>query len=70
MSHSRTHRTRTVSPLAPRASKLPASPPSTWPIREEILTFHDVPLESGERVPTLSVRYRLEGALTAARDNL
>ena len=42
----------------------------TWPIRDEILTFHDIPIESGARIPQVRVHYRLEGTLNAARDNL
>lgn len=47
----------------------PASSPA-WPIRDSILTFHDVALENGDRLDALSVHYRLEGALTPTRDNL
>lgn len=41
-----------------------------WPIRDSILTFHDVALENGDRLDALNVHYRLEGALTPTRDNL
>ena len=44
--------------------------PSPWPIRDEVLTFHDVALESGAHVDRLDVHYRLEGTLAAARDNV
>jgi homoserine O-acetyltransferase len=41
-----------------------------WPVRDETITFHNVVLESGALVNEISVHYRLEGALSAARDNL
>ncbi len=41
-----------------------------WPVRDETITFQNVVLESGARVDELSVHFRLEGALSAARDNL
>lgn len=44
--------------------------PSPWPIRDEVLTFHDVLLESGAHVDRLDVHYRLEGTLASARDNV
>ena len=42
----------------------------SWPVRDERVTFHDVVLESGDRVERVQVRYRLEGAINAARDNV
>lgn len=41
-----------------------------WPVRDETIVFHDVVLESGARVETVHVHYRLEGALSPTRDNL
>lgn len=46
------------------------SGPSSWPIRDETITFHDVALERGDRLDRVDVRYRLEGTLNAARDNV
>ena len=43
---------------------------ATWPVRDETITFHDVVLESGDRLDRVDVRYRLEGTLNAARDNV
>ncbi len=43
---------------------------SAWPIRDETITFHDVALERGDRLERVEVRYRLEGTLNAARDNV
>ncbi|WP_310571635.1 homoserine O-acetyltransferase [Gemmatimonas sp.] len=43
---------------------------SSWPIRDETITFHDVALERGDRLDRVDVRYRLEGTLNAARDNV
>ncbi|QJR34577.1 homoserine dehydrogenase [Gemmatimonas groenlandica] len=43
---------------------------SAWPIRDETITFHDVALERGDRLDRVDVRYRLEGTLDAARDNV
>ena len=42
----------------------------TWPARDETITFHDVALERGDRLERVDVRYRLEGTLNAARDNV
>ncbi len=41
-----------------------------WSVRDEILTFHDVAMESGQRIEALRVHYRVEGTLSAARDNV
>jgi len=49
-------------------SLLPSS--LTWPARDETITFHDVALERGDRLERVDVRYRLEGTLNAARDNV
>jgi homoserine O-acetyltransferase len=40
------------------------------PIQDDTISIDDVVLESGERLARVQVRYRLEGALNAARDNL
>ncbi len=44
--------------------------PAPWPIRDEILTFHDVVLERGDRLDLLDVHYRLEGEIAPTRDNV
>lgn len=44
--------------------------PAAWPVRDEILTFHDVVLERGDRLDLLDVHYRLEGEIAPARDNV
>ena len=41
-----------------------------WPVRDDTIAFHDVALESGARVETVHVHYRLEGAISPTRDNL
>ncbi len=41
-----------------------------WPVRDETIVFHDFALESGARIGTVHVHYRLEGALAPSRDNL
>jgi homoserine O-acetyltransferase len=43
---------------------------TSWPIRDETITVHDVVLERGDRLDRVDVRYRLEGTLNAARDNV
>ena len=42
----------------------------SWPVSDDTITLHDVVMENGARVDQISVRYRLEGALSEARDNL
>ncbi len=42
----------------------------SWPIRDETLTVHDFALERGDRLERVDVRYRLEGTVNAARDNV
>lgn len=57
---------------APRSS-VPARAAKSalaWPVRDETITFHDVTLERGDRLDRVDVRYRLEGSLNAARDNV
>jgi homoserine O-acetyltransferase len=39
-------------------------------VRDETITVRDLVLECGERVDTVQVRYRLEGSINAARDNV
>ena len=51
-------------------SSRPAERPAAWPIRDETVAFHDVVLERGDRLDRVDVRYRLEGTLNAARDNV
>lgn len=41
-----------------------------WPVRDETIALHDVQLESGELLGRVDVRYRLEGTINAARDNV
>ena len=41
-----------------------------WPVRDETIALHDAALESGERLGRVDVRYRLEGTINAARDNV
>lgn len=41
-----------------------------WPVRDETIAFHDLVLESGESVHTVHVHFRVEGAISPARDNL
>jgi homoserine O-acetyltransferase len=55
---------------APASASEGSSSEHAWPVRDHVLTFHDVPLESGDRLDRLDVRYRLEGELAPARDNL
>lgn len=59
---------RPASPVAARGRANESSP--AWPVRDDTITFRDVVLESGDRVDQISVRYRLEGAINAARDNV
>ena len=40
------------------------------PVRDAVVTLFDLPLECGQTLPSVEVHYRLEGALTAARDNV
>jgi len=47
-----------------------SGPAAAWPVRDETITFHDVVLERGDRLERVDVRYRLEGTLNAARDNV
>ena len=51
-------------------SRPPVGGPSAWPIRDETITFRDVVLERGDRLERVDVRYRLEGTINAARDNV
>ena len=39
--------------------------PDAWPVRDEAITFRDFALDGGDRLESLDVRYRLEGALVA-----
>lgn len=65
--------------LSPRATRAAVRPPvaaasrttaATWPTDEAVVTLRGVTLESGERLERVAVRYRLEGTLNAARDNV
>ncbi|MBL0172934.1 MAG: homoserine dehydrogenase [Gemmatimonadaceae bacterium] len=70
MNQLKSSRVRPDPVVAHRTPSRPNATQGAWPIREQVLTFHNVSLESGERLETLDVRYRLEGALNSARDNL
>lgn len=41
-----------------------------WPVRDETIAFRDIALESGDHIDRIDVRYRLEGVINAARDNV
>ncbi len=43
---------------------------TAWPVDDSIVAIRDVVLESGVELPLLHVRYRLEGALSTAKDNV
>ena len=40
------------------------------PVRDAVVTLFHLPLECGQTLPRVKVHYRLEGALSAARDNV
>jgi homoserine O-acetyltransferase len=63
-------RPRPLVPVPLRPTERRPLPDASWPIRDEVLTFHDVPLDSGDRLATLDVHYRLEGEIAPARDNV
>lgn len=63
-------RPRPLVPVPLRPIERRPLPDTSWPIRDEVLTFHDVALESGDRLATLDVHYRLEGEIAPARDNV
>ena len=52
------------------ALKRPATTATAWPVRDEILTLHDIRLEHGAHLDTLEVHVRLEGTIAPARDNV
>ncbi len=56
--------------LTPTGTNAIVAGDRAWPIRDERITFHDVTLESGARVESVTVQYRLEGTLSPTRDNL
>ncbi|MDQ6613019.1 MAG: homoserine dehydrogenase, partial [Gemmatimonadota bacterium] len=41
-----------------------------WPVVDTTITIRDFTLESGTRLDRVDIRYRLEGAISAARDNV
>lgn len=41
-----------------------------WPVRDETLTLTDVALDSGTIVPQVTVRWRIEGTVSPAADNV
>ena len=51
-------------------SSHPAGRAAPWPTRDETITLYDVVLERGDHLDRVDVRYRLEGTLNAARDNV
>ena len=53
---------------APRRSS--AIPQRAWPVRDETIVVRNFVLENGTRIPRIDVRYRLEGTINSARDNL
>jgi homoserine O-acetyltransferase len=55
-------------PSLPR--RAPAIPPHGWPVRDETLVIRNIVLESGVQLDRIDVRFRLEGAINSARDNL
>lgn len=60
--------TADVAPPLPSAAD--ATTAAGPPIVDAVQRLHDVQLESGAHLRALDVRYRLEGALSPARDNL
>ncbi len=56
--------------VAPQFVNTDAPAVNAWPVRDDVIELRDVIFESGQQVQLLQVRYRLEGALTATRDNL
>ena len=44
--------------------------PASWPVRDEILALQHVVLENGATIASLDVHVRLEGTITASRDNV
>lgn len=60
---------RTHSPALVRDER-PVRTAPRWPVEDTILELRDVALESGEVLRALRVRYRLEGTISAARDNV
>jgi homoserine O-acetyltransferase len=63
-------RPRPLVPVPLRPTDRRPLPEATWPIRDEVVTFHDVTLDGGDRLATLDVHYRLEGEIAPARDNV
>ena len=45
-------------------------PEQQWPVIDETITLHNLELESGQVLARVDVRYRLEGAINSARDNV
>jgi homoserine O-acetyltransferase/O-succinyltransferase len=65
-----------ASSLPPVVTTVPLSVPPReaapipWPVVDDTVVINDVVLESGERLPSVQVHYRLEGTVNAARDNV
>lgn len=58
----------TALPLPARA--VPTVSTSPWPVVDQTITIPEFTLESGYTLRTVDVRYRLEGAIAPARDNV
>ncbi|MEI6739689.1 MAG: homoserine dehydrogenase [Gemmatimonadaceae bacterium] len=61
---------RTAAWRSAAALKRPATTAAAWPVRDEILTLHDIRLEHGTHLDTLEVHVRVEGTIAPARDNV
>jgi homoserine O-acetyltransferase len=66
--------TRTIASVGMEARSIVASRrPSasqTFAVRDEIISLHDVLLDAGDVLARIDVRFRLEGAINAAADNV
>lgn len=55
---------------APEGDEGGPPPLVSWPVVDAEVTLRDIPIESGARIDELVVRYRLEGEISPARDNV
>ncbi len=55
---------------APQADRHHDTLGATIPVRDEVITFHDFPLDSGAVMPHVNVHFRVEGALSRTGDNV
>ncbi|MEO7999221.1 MAG: homoserine dehydrogenase [Gemmatimonadaceae bacterium] len=53
-----------------KSSEAAATTRALWPVVDETITLLDIELESGQTLARIDVRYRLEGAINSARDNV